>query len=257
MSDYSSILLLIKSKGKMNEINEEIINEFIFTKNKEYNQNNIYFVIDFSIQNDNIYTLDYVLNKCLIHPDFTKILKHCLISSIKYNNKDVLNYIKKQYLDHISSSMENSIIIHFLKLYPSINILNVIENLNNNIVLNQDVIDFLLYYFFRNDRIRFLTPNLIFNYVYSIKLTSNVRYFLSHNELKSTKLYSDITGKIENYKNVTQSWKTFCNIFDTINYNDLIYFLHLQGIDSYNDVPLNKFKQRQLCLLLRTGKINF
>jgi len=232
--DIDNIITYFKDNINMNEILVDTLYHYIDTDTDEY----LIKILDSQIDNIDFYHLLYLsLIRCILH-----------------NSMDCLKKILSTYKLFITENLKNSVAINLIKNYPLFKIINIIKYLGIKSI-NEYLFDLILKNKMSPKSV-LIIPELIsiitFN-IESIKITPIVKQFIN----KNPTFKNIILKKVDNSSNksLNPSWKTYCNIFDKLNYSDLILFLNTKGITDYNNTCLSKYNHRQLCFLLRTNKI--
>lgn len=207
---------------------------------------NIYDIID--VDNDS--EIINALNNYVTDIDFYFILYLSLIRCISHNSNDSLKVILETYNSFITNNLKNSVIINVINNYKEINPFLIIKKLK--VSVNQYLIDLILKNKLNGDKrmanqeifivLKFMTDK--------ISQTPIVKMFVSKNIS-----FSDVIKTKSDTTEINVSWKTYCNIFDKLNYRDLVLYLNTKGIIEYNNSPLSKYNQREICYFMRNNMI--
>ena len=86
----------------------------------------------------------------------------------------------------------------------------------------------------------------------SIVLNDKIKLYCN-----SQQVNKDIQKEIiikSKFKKDDNNWQIYCKIFNTLSHNELLLYLYSKNIFSYKDKQIEKYKQRELCNILRNDK---
>ncbi len=217
---------------------------------KHINSTNIYNVLLHCIDNEYYVILIEIINNNIVN--IYEILYKCLIHSLIYNNTYVTKLLLRNYSEHITNRLCNTIVLNILKNHPLIQITLILNNLRLT-DLNSDVVDYIL----KNMRTPEKQPLLyvlLSSYTRKIKNTQAVKMYLNSFEKDNESIKKLIRSKMENYIDES-TWKVYCIEFNKLTYNDLVLYLMYKGVYDYKQTDISNIPQRELCYLLRTKKL--